>query len=205
MRCGEMTPFFFFQKSEASHIDSLPSPPFESELKRASAVKTTSISKQTPISEVGTSVVPRQRPKGNVSTQNLPLVLPSSPSPRNTISSPSPQMLQADANTDNSFASDGSISTKQSKTNIIAATSISQVDATTPTKSNTNEDFEVRFEAKFPDTFPSPSIPNVTTPGAKLDLKSPQSPPIVQNMLSTPKAAISGHRRIMSDTTAFNK
>lgn len=163
-------------------------------------MKTTPISKQTPISEVGTSVAPRQRPKGNASTQNLPLVLPSSPSPRNIISSPSPQVVHAEANADNSFASDP---VKQSKPNVLAiATSVSQVDATTPTKSNTNE---VLFEAKFPDTFP-PSAPIVTTtPGAKIDIKSPQSPPSVQSLLNTPKAAISGHRRNMSDTTAFNK
>lgn len=161
-------------------------------------MKTTPIPKQTPISEVGTSVAPRQRPKGNAATQNLPLVLPSSPSPRNTISSPSPQVVHADANAENSFASD---SAKQSKSNLLAATSTSQVDATTPTKSNTTE---VLFEAKFPDTFP-PVAPSVTSSGAQLDLKSPQSPPSVQNLLSTPKAAISGHRRNMSDTTAFNK
>lgn len=107
-------------------------------------------------------------------------------------------MLHTEANADNSFASD---SAKQSKSNLLAASSTSQVDATTPTKSNTNE---VLFEAKFPDTFPA-TASNVTTPGAKIDLNSPQSPPSVQNLLSTPKAAISGHRRNMSDTTAFNK
>lgn len=228
--------FMLLQKSDTPFVDNLPIPPFESELKRASTLKTTPISKQVPISEVGTSVVPRQRPKGNASTQNLPLVLPSSPSPRNIISSPSPQVLQTDPNSDNSdkslilsdnsmvtsvsqtqtpvspFNLSGNQMTKQSKNNLLT-TNVSQVDATTPIKSNVVERLENLFEARFSETFPEStnvignSVGGIVDAKTAGNIKTPESPIVspMQLLLTAPKPIFSGHRRNMSDTTAFNK
>lgn len=155
--------------------------PFESELRRVSMQKILSAPKQQVLTELGTSVAPRQRPKGNVSSQNLPLVLPSSPSPRNTIASPSLQVLQ---NNDTHFdATDKSNSISQISTPAspyLRANAL-QNDLKTPTKTNVNE--------------------NIFESGSKTDISSPTSP-IQQN---TPKVLASGHRRNMSDTSAFNK
>lgn len=84
----------------------MPVPPFESEYRSNSSSKLKV--QNVTIVESGTSVVPRQRPKG------IALGLPPSPSPRNT-SSPQPQMFgselfQATLNTEqklsNSFIDD---------------------------------------------------------------------------------------------------
>lgn len=183
-----MNLIFFAQKSDPPVLDNLMNVPFESELRRASAQKTLATPKQQQVlTELGTSVAPRQRPKGNVSSQNnLPLVLPSSPSPRNTIASPSLQGLQNnnDANFD---ATDKSNSISQISTpaspyaiKTRGPNPLLQNDLKSPTSANENI-----FE----------------TGGSKTDISSPTSP-IHQN---TPKVLASGHRRNMSDTSAFNK
>lgn len=179
---------YFLQKSEAPALETLPCPPFESELKRASqAQKASNVSKLQVQTELGTSVAPRQRPKGNVSTQNLPLVLPSSPSPRNAIASPSPQTQQTSD-------SNGETSDKSS------------VVHSTPTKSNAATNlFEASFSTNFADSTTATNLPQSTpTIGSKSDIQSPTSP-LHQSLLNAPKAMTAGHRRISSDTTAFNK
>lgn len=72
------------QKNQTPDINDLPVPPFESEYRTVSGskLKTQSVT----VVEAGTSVVPRQRPRG------IALGLPPSPSPRNT-TSPQPQMF----------------------------------------------------------------------------------------------------------------
>ncbi|XP_031618764.1 AP2-associated protein kinase 1 [Contarinia nasturtii] len=186
------------QKSEAPVLENLSCPPFESELKRASVQKTTIAPKQQ-VAELGTSVAPRQRPKGNVSSQNLPLVLPSSPSPRNTIASPSPQVLQS---TDPNFdACDKSSSISQTPVSPYALKSKAN-DLKTPTKSSANEQL---FEAKFADSFSdTTNLPQPPLSGSKKDIQSPTSP-MHQQLLNAPKVMAGGHRRNMSDTSAFNK
>lgn len=198
-------------------MDNIPIPPFESELKRATAQKTTILSKQPMHSELGTSVAPRQRPKGNASTQNLPLVLPSSPSPRNTIASPSPQVLQ---NNDSNFdATDKSSSGVSQSTTPVSPyalkpkTGLIQNDVKTPTKPTAAA--ENTFEAKFSENFADAAIATTNLPqtpstigaikeiSAVAQIQSPTSP-MHPNLLNAPKA-VSGHRRNMSDTSAFNK
>lgn len=181
-------------------------PPFESELKRATAQKAAITPKQHVLTELGTSVAPRQRPKGNVASQNLPLVLPSSPSPRNTASSPSPQVLQS--NDPNFDTCDKSSSISQTTTPVSPyalkpKTNAIQNDLKTPTKSEPNE---IMFEAKFADSFSDTSnLPHVTQPiNTKNEIQSPTSP-LHQQLLNAPKAMSVGHRRNMSDTSAFNK
>lgn len=179
-------------------------PPLESEVKRVSLPKPAVVPKQTVHTEVGTtSIAPRQRPKGNASSQNLPLVLPSSPSPRNTVASPSPQVLQT--NESNFDATDKS-TTPVSPYALKPKSIVIQNDIKTPTKSGVAENL---FETKFPDSFPdTTNLPQTPTSamGSKKDitLQSPTSP-LHQHLLNAPKSNASGHRRNMSDTSAFNK
>ena len=78
------------QKSPLPTLDELPVPPFESELKKAQ-VKVYNKAPAAPVVE-GTSVMPRQRPKGSSTTplnlNTLPLTL--SPSPTTSKKSQSP-------------------------------------------------------------------------------------------------------------------
>lgn len=172
--------------------------PFERELRRVSSQKVAP--KQQVLTELGTSVAPRQRPKGNVSSQNLPLVLPSSPSPRNT---PSLQVLpNNDANIDVTDKSNSisQIPTPASPYAIQTKANALQIDLKTPTRASVNENiFEATFSENFIEQNSLPQIP--TSSGSKTEISSPTSP-IHQN---TPKILASGHRRNMSDTTAFNK
>lgn len=160
-------------------------------MKRASqAQKASNVSKLQIQTELGTSVAPRQRPKGNVSSQNLPLVLPSSPSPRNAIASPSPQVT-SQTNDPNGETVD--------KSNAVVHS--------TPTKSSaTGQLFEATFSTNFADaTTTATNLPQSTpTIGSKNDIHSPTSP-LHQSLLNAPKTMTAGHRRISSDTTAFNK
>ncbi|XP_053958409.1 uncharacterized protein LOC128863321 isoform X1 [Anastrepha ludens] len=95
---GKDNPVQNLHKSPTPNYDLLVVPPFESEAKRISAAAAgaskTPKPQSVPIVESGTSVAPRQRPKGSstVHGQNpLGLGLPPSPSPRNNITSPQPQ------------------------------------------------------------------------------------------------------------------
>lgn len=146
-------------------------------MKRASAQKASNVSKQQIQTELGTSVAPRQRPKGSASSQNLPLVLPSSPSPRNAVASPSPQVLQ----------------TSDPNGETVDKTSVVQ---NTPTNSNL---FEAKFSNNFNDSTAATILPQSTP-----TIQSPTSP-LHQSLLNAPKTLTAGHRRISSDTTAFNK
>ncbi|XP_054745153.1 AP2-associated protein kinase 1-like isoform X3 [Anastrepha obliqua] len=95
---GKDNPVQNLHKSPTPNYDLLVVPPFESEAKRISAAAASASKtpkpQSVPIVESGTSVAPRQRPKGSsaVHGQNpLGLGLPPSPSPRNNITSPQPQ------------------------------------------------------------------------------------------------------------------
>lgn len=188
-------------------LDTIKCPPFESELKRATAQKTLTVAKHQIQTELGTSVAPRQRPKGNVSSQNLPLVLPSSPSPRNAIASPSPQVLQS--NDPCGETGDKSSGIPQTTTPVSPYAVKSKagvvVHNNTPTKSNVTANlFESTFVGNFNDSTTT-SLPQTSSAiGSKCDLQSPTSP-LHQSLLNAPKPMTAGHRRIASDTTAFNK
>lgn len=160
------------------------------------------VSKQPVLTELGTtSIAPRQRPKGNVATQNLPLVLPSSPSPRNIIASPSPQVLQTN---DTNFDATDKSTTPVSPYALKPKSIVLQNDIKTPTKPNVVENlFEAKFSESFRDTTNLPQTPS-STMGSKKDIQSPTSP-MHQHLLNAPKSIVSGHRRNMSDTSAFNK
>lgn len=163
-------------------------------------------SKQQAVTELGTSVAPRQRPKGNVSSQNLPLVLPSSPSPRNSVASPSPQMLQNnDPNIDTCDKSIGISQTPVSPYALKPKSNVILNDLKTPTKPGVDENlFDAKFVDSFSDTTNLSQKPQPTSSGSKKDIQSPTSP-MHQQLLTAPKVMAGGHRRNMSDTSAFNK
>lgn len=186
---------------------------------------------QLPTSESGTSVVPRQRPtvqrpKGNAQPSQLPLVAPPSPSPRNNLSSPvPPSSTQVDtpshqvcdqfnaqfqanfpATTPNSVATAASQPQPQQLPPKLSNLSITN--ATTQSFDGDNSD--KLFESQFPDPFSEvastpidkcqnePPLESIKHDSG--NIVSPTQP--MQLLLETPKI---GHRRNMSDTSAFNK
>lgn len=214
-------------------LDQLTVPPFESEFKRSSQNAKSVASAKMAISmpEAGTSVAPRQRPKGSApAAHTLPLVAPPSPSPRNTISSPSiqppppptPQTLPT------STAADASEATfaAQFQANFppVNVPAPPPVDApvvvaavTTPVAQivpnvlpQDSERLEKLFQSTFDDSRQKPvdggdvvlPLDVVTTPtksGSGLIGVITATTPVTGPVPAT------GHRRNMSDTTAFNK
>lgn len=251
--------FYLMQKLPPPSLDTLPVPPFESETKRASIgakPSSTASTKQLQLgsAESGTSVAPRQRPKGSIqpSAHNLPIVAPPSPSPRNTLSSPVPPGTQAQPTSQPSEATpqqfqtaEEPVFTAQFQANFppvppqVAAgtpqyaltnsqsnsvTNVSQIDAAADPKN-----LDSLFESKFPDPFregdgaehpthigSSGTIGVDTTKptgmGSQHDIVMPleniASTPTksnIQQLLGAPKVPVVGHRRNVSDTSAFNK
>lgn len=194
-------------KSIAPNLNDLEMPQYESQIKRVSAVKASAATKQMQQTEVGTSVVPRQRPKGNVSTQNLSLVLPSSPSPRNTIISPSTQIVYNETNVTVSSISSISSSSSSSAVGAVGAASSNVTDNI---KLNSNvtvaNHMEINntFEANFTDSFPS-TTPLSTENLNKVSETTVASAKQQYSLSATKTSSIGGHRRNVSDTSAFNK
>ncbi|XP_044268991.1 serine/threonine-protein kinase sel-5 isoform X2 [Tribolium madens] len=191
-------------KSPIPRLDDLPMPPFESELKKAQ-IKVYNKTPAAPIVE-STSVMPRQRPKGSSTTPlnltNLPLTL--SPSPTTSKKSQSPitvtypsnfqtqQPKQLDSLFQSSIYPDPfrDDNTSESPTNEPnnggGGQVMSPVSSENPLfgSGNLNQGAQVK-----------PSLTESSNyVGATM------TPP------STPTLAVpKGHRRNMSDTTAFNK
>lgn len=222
---------FPFQKVASPSLADLPTPPFESDLKRSSLNAKTSSKMQLPTLESGTSVAPRQRPmvqrpKGSAQpSNNLPLVAPPSPSPRNNLSSPVPPSL-TQVDTPSQQVCDQF--TAQFQANFPATTPTAATSSNAPpqqlppklsnpsitnatTQSFDGDNTDSLFESQFPDPFSEIgsnasdkcNIQNVPLETIKQDsgnIVSPTKP--VQLLLDTPKI---GHRRNMSDTSAFNK
>lgn len=101
--------FISLQKIQTPDINDLPAPPLESEYKAGSGnkLKTQNLT----VVEAGTSVVPRQRPRG------IALGLPPSPSPRNT-TSPQPHVFCSELF--QSAAGAGAATTEQKLSNSFA-------------------------------------------------------------------------------------
>lgn len=238
-------------------------PPFESETKRASiGAKPSSAISAKPIQlntiESGTSVAPRQRPKGSIqpSTHNLPIVAPPSPSPRNTLSSPVPAGAPAQPNPPQSAeaqpqqfqgaeepafnaqfqanfppvqppAAAGTPQYALTNSQSNSVTNVNQIDAATDPKN-----LDSLFESKFPDPFREQEDDGgalhpahigssgaigvdackPSTLGSQHDVVMPleniASTPTkssIQQLLGAPKVPVAGHRRNVSDTSAFNK
>lgn len=183
--------------------------------------------------ESGTSVAPRQRPtvqrpKGNV---QLPLVAPPSPSPRNNLASPVPPSLTqvetpsssisqpvCDQFTAQFQANFPTTATPATTTPNSATGNNVQPQQLTPKLSNlsitnaTTQSFDgdnsdKLFESQFPDPFSEAANDNCNIQNEPLDTINQESGNVVSPtkmpmQLETPKI---GHRRNMSDTSAFNK
>lgn len=242
-------------------------PPFESETKKTSNAITKPKLQNTPIIESGTSVAPRQRPKGSSAHAQhpLPIGLPPSPSPRNTIASPQPVIEQFQANfpaipapqqqtqsqpqssqqtpqlqLQQQQQQQAQIPTPQTPQQAVAIASNNINNITLSTNSNSSTtNLDSLFESKYPDPFRETSEKNLenksfslisggatttttiitattttTITQTKEPLSLPQDivmplttptnlgTPTKQTILTGPKV---GHRRNMSDTSAFNK
>ncbi|CAD7079589.1 unnamed protein product [Hermetia illucens] len=259
---GRDNPVQNLHKSPLPLLDQLLVPPFESEIKRAlSAAKNAEKIKtqNTPLVESGTSVAPRQRPKGSsahAQKTTLPIGLPPSPSPRNTISSPQPvaESFQANfpalpqqpqpqppcqAQPPAQVAQQQTAPTIPTPVNNIVPSShqqgqqiqqpqqpqphpqqqhvVGSANAGNLANSNLSQaNLDSLFESNFPDPFRESSSgsspnPSVSSQGAGDGQSVPQDVvmPLSSGMivgtptkLAAPKV---GHRRNVSDTSAFNK
>ncbi|XP_059617361.1 uncharacterized protein LOC132262196 isoform X1 [Phlebotomus argentipes] len=208
---GRENPVQNLHKLPAPSLDSLPEPQFEADQKRSAAVQgapKTPKSTSVLVPESGTSVAPRQRPKASASHAaapgQLPIALPPSPSPRNTLSSPVPTTEAPNEAFTAQFSA-----------------AFPQNDEVAVPRSNTGgkgakaEHLDSLFQTNYPDPFresggesagPPPtagasceSLPTTSQDVMGPLVGTPTKPP---QMLVTPKV---GHRRNMSDTSAFNK
>ncbi|XP_030384689.1 flocculation protein FLO11 isoform X2 [Scaptodrosophila lebanonensis] len=228
---GKDNPVQNLHKSPIPNFDQLLVPPFESEAKRINAAAAKASKPQVvSIVEAGTSVAPRSRPKGSTSVhgQNaLGLGLPPSPSPRQNITSPQPQQQQPVV--EQFQANFPAMPPPPEQPVVCASVAAAPVEAeanagTSSATSNPGappEALNSLFESSvYPDPFneaasaaaPAPleSIekPTTTTTGPPLatELSAPKNCTPIKHMLTPPKSsAAGGHRRNVSDTSAFNK
>ncbi|XP_073821090.1 numb-associated kinase isoform X2 [Musca autumnalis] len=217
---GKENPVQNLQKVPAVILDQLPVPPFESEAKRTSAAIAKAVKPQTVnIVESGTSVAPRQRPKGSsaVNIQKpLGLALPPSPSPRTNITSPQPQQPVLEQ-----FHANFPTTTSAEPANPITGKNSSELlSNATNSKTIPPEALSSLFDATgFPDPFRESTVDQTETEeSVDKHLGKPNEPDVEsstrvdnvsEKLLSPPKTsqqnAPSGHRRNVSDTSAFNK
>ncbi|XP_017853777.2 LOW QUALITY PROTEIN: uncharacterized protein LOC108607451 [Drosophila busckii] len=224
---GKDNPVQNLHKSPLPNFEQLLVPPFEAEAKRisAAAAKAAKPQQNSSLVEAGTSVVPRSRPKGSstVHGQNaLGLGLPPSPLPRQNITSPQPVVEQFQAN----FPAMPPVSSTTAAPATIPTSSSSTTTKNTTTGSNSNSSNAVNnlFESSvYPDPFnehgSTAAAAPATTAAANVEAASETAEPVTseltvsggnssptQHMLTPPKPnANSGHRRNVSDTSAFNK
>lgn len=210
-------------------------PPFESEAKRINAAaKAAKPQQNVSIVEAGTSVAPRSRPKGSstVHGQNaLGLGLPPSPLPRQNITSPQPQAVveQFQAN----FPAMPAVASTPAAAPApppptVPATAAAATTAAVPKAVNN------LFESSvYPDPFNEAAIavasvaaagtaPTTTAAAAAATVTSDATSELpdtslnelgltgsvgtpTKHMLTPPKSSGTGHRRNVSDTSAFNK
>ncbi|XP_017116856.1 AP2-associated protein kinase 1 isoform X1 [Drosophila elegans] len=201
---GKDNPVQNLHKTPIPNFDLLVVPPFESEAKRISAAASkASKAQNVSVVEAGTSVAPRSRPKGSSSVHGgnpLGLGLPPSPSPRQNITSPQPQPQPV---------------VEQFQANFPAMPPAvpPPPQAVTPAAPAPSNLFET---SGYPDPFNEPDsavtpaefIPAAAEPNKEevaQDLSVAGGTP-TKNMLTPPKpSGGGGHRRNVSDTSAFNK
>uniref|UniRef100_A0A6P4DVC0 AP2-associated protein kinase 1-like n=1 Tax=Drosophila rhopaloa TaxID=1041015 RepID=A0A6P4DVC0_DRORH len=201
---GKDNPVQNLHKTPIPNFDLLLVPPFESEAKRISAAASkASKAQNVSVVEAGTSVAPRSRPKGSSSVHGgnpLGLGLPPSPSPRQNITSPQPQPQPVVEQFQANFPT------------MPPAVPPSSL-AVTPAAPAASNLFET---SGYPDPFNEPDsavIPAEFIPAAEEPNKEelPQDLTVAggtptKNMLTPPKpSGGGGHRRNVSDTSAFNK
>lgn len=221
---GKENPVQNLHKLPAPVLEALPMPPFEYETKRntAQTPKTKATGGQSGTAESGTSVAPRQRPKASqqATPHNLSL-LPPSPSPRNVLSSPAPTDTSAAKQLFPPVASEFAA---QFEDNFPSPApmqrSTSSINKTTAADGS-SEKMDNLFQSSYPDPFrdgesgsngasgsgsKKTSLELISGGGVESSSDLLGSPSSEQNLLAAPKsAAAAGHRRNVSDTSAFNK
>lgn len=218
---GKENPVQNLNKAPVPVIDDLSIPQTETEAKKTQ-IKSVTKPASVPLVE-GTSVMPRQRPKGSsanpLNLTNLPLTL--SPSPTTTKKSQSPVTF------DNQFRN----MNQQTYPVAFPSTSPFQNLQFFPAPNQETEKFDTLFQSSiYPDPFrdeskveeelisnvpvslASPNTPEQTMlgSGSLLPTKVVLAESTSQSMVGTTETppnspAAKGHRRNMSDTTAFNK
>ncbi|KAL9693672.1 hypothetical protein quinque_012957 [Culex quinquefasciatus] len=226
---GKTNPVRNLTKSTVPALETLPVPPLESETKRVPSSSVgggakTPAKTVTPIIE-GTSVAPRQRPKASQANVNnsFTLGLPPNPSPKNILSSPTPG------------ATPTTILQEQQPQPAPAAAPaqvepfVAKFTANFPPLSGQEAQSGNLFQTTYPDPFrevevatevvgdtaatresstssilqsPSHGSGSGTPHGSGSSMAGSLLPPPKQPSVA---AAVVGHRRNMSDTSAFNK
>lgn len=198
----------------------------------AASAANKSKSQSVPIVESGTSVAPRQRPKGSSAAHiqhPLTLGLPPSPSPRNNITSPQPQPVVEQFQTNFPVISAPSQTSSQliATTPVAAAPSapaptvnpIEVVSSTTVSASTLGPNIDPVLDSLFESSYPDPFSESVASTISNADTSATDPTTVTtddstdqtlndtpkKTLLSPPKSNGSGHRRNVSDTSAFNK
>lgn len=225
---GRQNPVKNLMKSPTPTLDDLPVPPFESELKKTQ-LKIVNKLPSAPLIE-GTSVMPRQRPKGNSTTplnlNNIPLTISPSPTSFAKKSSQSPQNVTTTTN--NSLTTTTTSVATTTTTTTSFSPNFDQPNNFFPNSEIPQQHLDSLFQSSvYPDPFrddgsgqsqdkdeknvnSTPVSPENPLFGSGT-IKGMESGVVVASMTATPpetptKLSVpKGHRRNMSDTTAFNK
>lgn len=212
---GKENPVRDLHKLPAPTIESLPVPLFEHEVKRSVGPGPSGSASKTPkqpathaVETSGTSVAPRQRPKPTAAV-NLSLGLPPSPSPRNILSSPIPG---------NNTVTDAKPVVEPFKAQFEDNFPISGAVVASAVPGTSTEKLDNLFQSNYPDPFRDDGTPsitgNVTSDGPssqKTSLELINTGSSSNDLLGSPSsgqllvAPKTGHRRNVSDTSAFNK
>ncbi|XP_017153509.1 uncharacterized protein LOC108163001 isoform X1 [Drosophila miranda] len=223
---GKDNPVQNLHKTPIPNFDQLLVPPFESEAKRISAAASKAAKSQNvSMIEAGTSVAPRSRPKGSSSVHGgnaLGLGLPPSPSPRLNITSPQPQNQPVVEQFQANFPAMPCPAVPPPP-----PAAVTQAD-TVVAAAVTNNLFE---STGYPDPFNEPAQATAGAPATaavaaaapipapeelskqeEVQVAAVQESLVVsggtptKHMLTPPKpSGVGGHRRNVSDTSAFNK
>ncbi|CAG9860546.1 unnamed protein product [Phyllotreta striolata] len=239
---GKDNPVKNLMKTPTPNLDDIPIPPFESESKKTQ-IKVQTNKVAAPVIE-GTSVMPRQRPKGSSSgplnLNNIPLALCPSPTlikkPQSPVAPTIPANYPGNAPYTSSFPSNTTSTNPTFAPKFFPSPDLNQPQldslfqssvypdpfrddsaasptSTDPTNGNKLDTFSNQAPASLPANVASPVAadnPLFENQGVALHTRSgltestavigSNSPP------SSPSLAVPrGHRRNMSDTTAFNK
>lgn len=228
---GKTNPVRNLTKSTVPGLEFLIVPPYESETKRVPSATSSNVkaTKQTAASalEGGTSVAPRQRPKASQSANNsFSLGLPLNPSPKNILSSPTPgaapsipldQPGPAVAPQAEPFVAKFSANFPPPPTQEIPNSNLFQSTYPDPFR---EADVLQEAGSSHSVVHPEASVPTCDSSASSSVLQSPShasassqsgtphgtgSGTSVAGSLLPSKQPIVGHRRNMSDTSAFNK
>ncbi|XP_055616457.1 BMP-2-inducible protein kinase [Toxorhynchites rutilus septentrionalis] len=223
---GKTNPVRNLTKSSVPALESLAIPPMESETKRIPSATVTN-SKTTKANVValegGTSVAPRQRPKASQATAantSFSLGLPPNPSPKNNLSSPTPgsappapheQPTQPEPFVAKFTANFPPPAQDALGTNLFQTTypdPFREADSVSEVTSHTNVDVTHSGTTTLDSSSSSSIIQSPSHASGSSHsgtLHGAGSGSNVAGAFALPKQLVVGHRRNMSDTSAFNK